>query len=68
MKSLINGDSEKLEKIYNLIEKWHIKVSILSFIAGIVWFLVLPHKLHVHRTYMSENALSPGKFILLNVI
>ena len=64
MKSLINGESERYEKIYKLIEKWHIKVSILSFIIGLIWFFILPHKLHVHRTYMSENALSPGMFKL----
>lgn len=65
MTSLISGNSEKREKIFNLFQKWNIQVSVLSFIAGVVWFFVLPHKMHVHKTYMSENALSPGILILL---
>ena len=60
MKSLISGNSEKFEKFYKLLEIWNVKASVLSLIIGIIWFLILPHKLHVHKTYMSENALSPG--------
>lgn len=60
MASLISGDSQKRDKIYKLFQKFHVYVSLLAFIAGLVWFFILPHKLHVHKTYMSENALSPG--------
>lgn len=60
MSSLILGDLEKREKIFGVIEKYQAKLSVLLYVAGLAWLFILPHKDYVHRTYMSENALSPG--------
>jgi hypothetical protein len=60
MSSLILGDLEKREKIFGIIEKYQVKLSVLLYVAGLTWLFILPHKNYVHRTYMSENALSPG--------
>lgn len=59
--SLIEGDVEKHTKIFNLVKKLGPLVSVVSYLAGITYFCLLPHQELVHRTYLSENALSPGK-------
>ncbi len=58
---LTDGDNEKREKIFKLIERFGLLLSILSFVGGLVYFCLLPHEDFVHKTYLSENALSPGK-------
>lgn len=35
--------------------------SILLFVVGVVWLLVLPYDGYNKRTYISENALLPGQ-------
>ncbi len=60
--SLIEGDVEKRMKIYTAVKKFGPLVSVISYIAGISYFCLLPHQEFVHRSYLSENALSPGKF------
>lgn len=35
--------------------------SILLFIVGIAWILILPYDGYNKRTYISENALLPGQ-------
>jgi hypothetical protein len=60
---LIDGDSEKRLKILELIQRFGVFVSILSYVGGIGYFCLLPHEEFVHKTYLSENALSPGKYI-----
>jgi hypothetical protein len=59
--SLIQGDSQKRDQIFGYIQKFGLFVSIASYLAGLVYFCMLPHGDIVHRTYLSENALSPGK-------
>jgi hypothetical protein len=59
--SLLNGTTEKREKLLKLFGKHQLKVSVLSFLIGVAWFFILPHQQHVHRTYISENALLPGR-------
>lgn len=58
--SLIHGDSQKQEQIYGYVQKFGWLVSIVSYLAGLGYFCMLPHAELVHRTYLSENALSPG--------
>jgi hypothetical protein len=58
--SLISGESEKRIKMFEKVKHFGPLVSILSYISGLVYFLLLPHNSLVHKTYMSENALSPG--------
>ena len=58
--SLIEGDSEKRLKLYRSIKKFSPYLAVISYLAGIVYFVLLPHEDIVHNTYMSENALSPG--------
>jgi hypothetical protein len=58
--SLIDGDSTKIEKIHNKLQQFGTKASILAYLAGLVYFCVLPHQELVHNTYISENALLPG--------
>ena len=58
--SLIEGDIEKFDKIYRNIKKFGPLLAIVSYVAGIVYFCMLPHEMLHHRTYISENALLPG--------
>lgn len=58
--SLIEGDSEKRVKLYKTIKKFSPYLSVIAYLAGLVYFVLLPHEEIVHNTYMSENALSPG--------
>ncbi|CAF0726519.1 unnamed protein product [Brachionus calyciflorus] len=58
--SLLNGDSDKKLKLYEPLEKFGPLLSLVGFIAGVVYFCLLPHQLLVHGTYISENALLPG--------
>ena len=55
------GDIEKRVKIYEKIKLFGPLVSALAYIGGIVYFLLLPHESLIHRTYLSENALLPGR-------
>jgi hypothetical protein len=58
--TLIDGDVEKSDKIYSQIKKFGPLISLISYIAGLIYFCLLPHDQIVHRTYISENALLPG--------
>ena len=58
--SLLTSDTSKIEKVLNKIEKLGSLVSLLAYVAGIVYFCLLPHKQFIHGTYISENALIPG--------
>jgi hypothetical protein len=58
--SLIEGDVKKKDQIYRLLRKFGPIISVLSYLAGLVYFCLLPHPSVVHNTYLSENALIPG--------
>ena len=57
---LIDGDSQSREKIFKKIDQLGPFISVLAYIAGLVYFVALPHEALIHRTYISENALLPG--------
>ena len=58
--SLISGDIEKRNKVFNLIQRFGFLLTILGYFGGLVFFALQPSDLFFHRTYVSENALSPG--------
>jgi hypothetical protein len=60
MGSLIEGDTTRIEKINNLVKKFGPVLSVISYLAGIVYFCLMSHEELVHGTYISENALMPG--------
>ena len=60
--SLIEGDVQKKEKIFNLIKKFGPLLTVFSYLAGIIYFCLLPHEMFIHGTYISENALLPGNY------
>lgn len=39
------------------------KISLFFYVAGLAWFVCLSHPEFSHSTYLSENALSPGKYM-----
>ncbi|KAK9767689.1 Glycosyl phosphatidyl inositol protein transamidase complex subunit [Basidiobolus ranarum] len=49
------------QKALKILEKHVAKLSLVLFIVGLGWLLVLPHDTYSHRTYISENALLPGQ-------
>lgn len=58
--SLITGDTEKRQKLFGLIQRFGFLLMIFGYVGGIVFFALQPSDLFFHRTYVSENALSPG--------
>ena len=58
--TLIEGDWVKRKKILGYAQKFGPKISILAYLAGLIYFIALPHNEIVHRTYISENSLLPG--------
>ena len=61
MATLIEGDISKIEKLHGKVSKFGPLVSLVAYLAGIVYFCLLSHEEIVHGTYISENALMPGK-------
>ena len=59
--SLVEADFEKRDKVVKFVSKVGPIVSIASYVAGLVYFCLLSHETLIHRTYISENALLPGK-------
>ena len=57
---LIDGDADKSERIMSYVKKFGPLLSVLAYLGGIIYFLMLPHEMLIHHTYISENALSPG--------
>jgi hypothetical protein len=60
MGSLIEGDTTRVDKIFKSIKRFGPIVSVVAYLAGLVYFCLLPHEEIVHGTYISENALMPG--------
>ena len=58
--SLINGDPERRNKFFKILTRFGPLVSLIGYLSGIAFLVAQPHSSLVHRTYMSENALSPG--------
>lgn len=58
--SLIKGDPEKRNKFFSILNRFSGLILILAIPIGVCLFAMQPSDLFVHRTYMSENALSPG--------
>jgi hypothetical protein len=58
--SLLEGDSDKRQKLYNLLKKVGPFICFVVYVVGLVYSCLQPHEDIVHKTYMSENALSPG--------
>ncbi|KAI8357897.1 Gaa1-like protein [Choanephora cucurbitarum] len=54
-------DPQKRVKTVRLIQKYTPILSVLLFIIGLVWILLLPYEGYNKRTYISENALLPGQ-------
>ncbi|ORY05097.1 Gaa1-domain-containing protein [Basidiobolus meristosporus CBS 931.73] len=48
-------------KALKLLENHVATLSLVLFIVGLGWLLVLPHDEYSHDTYISENALLPGQ-------
>lgn len=63
--SLIEGDPENREKIFNHIKKFGPWLTVVSYFAGIIYFCLLPHQMLIHGTYISENALLPGNIFYI---
>ncbi|KAI7901964.1 Gaa1-like protein [Cokeromyces recurvatus] len=54
-------DLKKQVKLFNLLQKSIPILSLLLFIIGIGWILMLPYEGYNKQTYISENALLPGQ-------
>ena len=54
------------EKISKFLSRHDLKMCLLCYVVGVVWFMLLAHPELNGRTYFSENALLPGetKFLL----
>lgn len=61
MASLVEGDSARLKRLYGKLKMFGPIVSVLAYLAGLVYFCSLSHQDVVHGTYISENALMPGQ-------
>jgi len=48
------------EKISQFISRHDLKMCLLCYVVGVVWFILLAHPELNGRTYFSENALLPG--------
>ncbi|KAI8384158.1 Gaa1-like protein [Blakeslea trispora] len=54
-------DPQKRVKSIRLVQRCTPILSVLLFIIGLVWILLLPYDGYNKRTYISENALLPGQ-------
>jgi len=57
---LTDPNNSKRSAIGDLIMNHYLKISWLSYFAGLIFLFVLPHPWYSHKTYFSENALLPG--------
>ena len=55
-----NSGGKGANKLVKVISDHHRALACLSYLAGLVFLLVLAHPLYNERTYFSENALLPG--------
>lgn len=55
------GSVKKLDKIIKLLQKLKVVVTLFIFILSFCFFFAHSHIELNFRTYLSENALSPGK-------
>ncbi|XP_071116541.1 glycosylphosphatidylinositol anchor attachment 1 protein-like [Haliotis cracherodii] len=53
-------DPKQRQRLVAVISKYNQKLSILLYMAGLVWFLLLAYQPLNASTYFSENALLPG--------
>ena len=58
----ILSNERQRNKFVKLLQNHHQKLSILSYVVGLVWFFALAYQPLNAGTYFSENALLPGKF------
>ncbi|KAI8876384.1 Gaa1-domain-containing protein [Backusella circina FSU 941] len=68
IKSKLTGKSDKRKlspekrlKLLRFVQKWVPLFSVILFIVGIGWILLLPYQGYNKHTYISENALLPGQ-------
>ncbi|KAF1799968.1 Gaa1-like protein [Mucor lusitanicus] len=54
-------DPVKRAKVLRIIQRFIPVLSILLFVIGVAWLLILPYDGYNKRTYISENALLPGQ-------
>ena len=57
---LTDPNSGGVNRPLQMISEHHKLVSLLLYVAGLVFLLVLAHPVYNERTYFSENALLPG--------
>jgi len=57
---LTDPNNRQRTALGNFIINHYAKLAWLSYIAGLVFILVLPHPMYNAKTYFSENALLPG--------
>ena len=57
---LTDPNSKGRNKLGSLLTKYYAPLSWVSYIAGLIFLLVLAHPLYNAKTYFSENALLPG--------
>jgi len=57
---LTDPNSKGRTKLGSLLTKYYKPLSWVSYLAGLVFLLVLAHPLYNAKTYFSENALLPG--------
>merc|ERR550517_881752 len=55
-----NSGGKGANKLVKVISDHHRVLACISYLAGLVFLLVLAHPLYNERTYFSENALLPG--------
>ena len=60
-------DTKQRQVLVRLILKYHQKLSVLLYIAGLAWFLALAYRPLNAGTYFSENALLPGGSLDWNI-
>lgn len=57
---LLTSGSRQTENLGRILDKYHIPLSILCYIGGIIWFCLLSDPRFNAGTYFSENALLTG--------
>lgn len=55
-----SSNSDGRSSIFSVLSQHYLKLSWILYVAGILFYLVLPHPEYSARTYFSENALLPG--------
>jgi len=57
---LTDPNSKGRTKLGSILTKYYVSLSWVSYLAGLVFLLVLAHPIYNAKTYFSENALLPG--------